>query len=123
MPLLFRISYQQLRFLSNNFRTKITKSSHCETLDRKNLIESFELWVFIKILDKGKILLYGIYEWSLVEMVLNNPFYVTAVPLAITSYNRFTLGELIYSLKGVGLGSRHKPISNIKYDFQGRHEN
>ena len=46
-------------------------------------------------------MLHGIYEWSLVEMILNNRFYVTAVPLAITSYNRFTLGKLIYSMKGV----------------------
>ena len=51
--------------------------------------------------DKGKILLHGIYEWYLVEIFLNNRFYVTAVPLAITSYNRFTLGKLIYSMKGV----------------------
>ena len=92
------------------FRQKFVKSGHCETSDRKNLNESFELGVFIKIQDKGKILLHGIYEWSLVEIILNNCFYVTAVPLAITSYNRFILGKLIYSMKGVRLGSRNNAM-------------
>ena len=59
--------------------------------------------------EEAVFLLHVNYEWFLVEMCLNNSFYVTAVPLAITSYDRFTLGKLIYSLKGVRLGSRHKP--------------